>query len=158
MTIRLILLLFFGTLIFSACGPDYLYEHDYEIPGGEWTYADRLEFPFEIDDTSRIYNLWLEIGFNTDYKYQNLYTRVHTRFPSGETLEEPLSIELADKLGRWYGDCNNSYCTLRVPIQQGAFFNQPGAYQITLEQFMRQDPVRGIRNIGFQVERTEITR
>lgn len=155
MNIRHISLFFFPVFLFAACGPAYLYNEDYDIPGGEWTYGDQLEFSFDIEDTTQIYNLWLEIEHSTDYKYQNLYTRVHTSFPSGESLQEPLSLELSDKLGRWYGDCGSSDCTLRVPIQQGAFFNEAGTYQITLEQYMRQDPVRGIRNIGFLVEKTD---
>lgn len=158
MNIRPICVLLITSLLLTACGPNYLYEQDYDIPGGEWTYADPLEFNFEIDDTYSIYNLWLEIEHGTEYNFQNLYTKIHTQFPSGEALEESLSLELADKLGRWYGDCNSNTCTLMIPVQKGAFFDQPGQYQITLEQFMRQDPTRGIRRIGFIVERTEATR
>ena len=122
--------------------------------GGEWSYADSLDFSFRIDDTLQLYDLWLEVEHAVDYPYQNLYTRIHTRFPSGQRLSEPLSLELADKVGRWYGDCSRNSCTLRIPIQQGAFFDQPGNYHITVEQYMRQDPVQGVRHVGFFVEIT----
>lgn len=145
-------------LVLIACGPDYLYKKDYPIDGGSWSYDQALEFSFDIEDTLRIYNLWLEVEHSTDYSYQNLYTRINTYFPSGQELQEPLSLELSDKIGRWYGDCSSSACTLLVPIQQGAFFNQQGTYRITLEQFMRQDPIKGIRNIGFRLEKTEQSR
>lgn len=150
--------LFILSILLVACGSDYLYERSYSIDGGDWTYANNLEFTFDIDDTLSIYNLWLEVDHSTDFGFQNLYTRIHTRFPSGEELSEPLSLELADKVGRWYGDCSSSDCTLKIPIQQGAFFDQTGTYHITVEQFMREDPIRGVNEISFMVEQTGQTR
>jgi hypothetical protein len=43
-------------------------------------------------------------------------------------------------------------------LQANAFFKQPGAYTITLEQFMRRDPVAGIRKVGLSVEKTPAKR
>ena len=142
----------------SACGPDYAYQKTYAIDGANWTYADSLKFEFEVNDTSDVYNLWLTVDHNIDYEFQNLYINIRTKFPSGSQLAEPLSLELANRIGQWYGKCNNSYCHLRIPIQEGAFFNQTGKYEITLDQYMRQNPVAGIRNIGFLLEKTDQSR
>jgi gliding motility-associated lipoprotein GldH len=150
-------LIVFSLLLYS-CGSGSFYEKTYSLDSGNWTYADSLDFSFQIADTTGIYNLWLEVEHSTAYPYQNLYTKIHTLFPSGQQLHEPLSLELADKVGRWYGDCNSRSCTLRIPIQQGAFFDQAGDYKITLEQFMRQDPISGVQRIGFIVEATGQTR
>lgn len=147
----LFLLVIVGT---AGCGPDYEYEKTYPIATGTWSYSDSLDFSFEIEDTVELYNLWILLDHSVDYGYQNLYTRIHTRFPSGEDLREALSLELADKVGRWYGDCNSRSCTLKIPIQQGAFFNQTGTYHITVEQYMRQERISGIQEIGFLVEKT----
>ena len=157
MTHRLLSLSILLALALAACGPAYVYERSYPIPDANWTYAQPLEFSFQIDDTLRIHNLWLEIEHTTDYDFQNLYTRVTTHFPSGKELQEPLSLELADQVGRWNGDCSGSFCTLRILLQK-AFFSEPGSYRITLEQFMREDPVKGIRSIGFMLEKTEESR
>lgn len=146
------------SIFLSGCGSDYMYEKTYPINSSNWAYADSLDFSFDIEDTLSIYNLWLEVEHSVDYDYQNLYTRIHTGFPSGQKLAEPLSLELADKVGRWYGDCNSRTCILKIPIQEGAFFNQLGTYDIMLEQFMRKDPIEGIRTIGFLVEQTDQTR
>lgn len=151
-------LLFALSILFFGCGSDYLYEKAYPIDSGNWAYTDKLDFSFEIMDTLSIYNLWLEVEHSVDYGYQNLYTRIHTRFPSGDQLQEPLSLEMADKVGRWYGDCNSRTCKLKIPIQQGAFFDQTGTYHLTVEQFMRENPVNGINTISFMVEQTGQTR
>ncbi|HKK78928.1 MAG TPA: gliding motility lipoprotein GldH [Phaeodactylibacter sp.] len=141
-------------LALSACGPNYVYEKSYKIEDGAWAYADTLPFQFEIEDTNTIYNLWLEVDHSTDFGNQNLYTQIHTQFPSGQRLTELLSLELANKAGQWFGDCNSESCTLRIPIQQGAYFDQAGPYQITLEQYMRRNPVEGVGAITFRLEAT----
>lgn len=150
---NLFLLSFFSVLL-SACGPDYLYDETYDLEEQGWTYADTLNFQFTIDDTLALYNLYLQVEHSTDYSYQNLYTRIHTQFPSGERITQVLSLELADKAGAWQGDCRGEKCLFLAPIQPNAFFNKPGTYVITLEQYMRQSPVMGLKSIGFKLEET----
>ncbi|GJM32030.1 MAG: hypothetical protein DHS20C18_10310 [Saprospiraceae bacterium] len=135
-----------------------MFEEEAEIADHAWSYQDTINFAFEIKDTNRIYNLYLEVDHDMDFPFQNLYTQIYTRFPSGERIKEMVSLELADKTGLWIGDCNNNYCSLNIPIQQGAYFNAAGQYQITLEQFMRQDPLPGVRKLSFKIEDTGKTR
>lgn len=141
-------------LLLSACGPNYVYEKSYGIEEEAWRYRDTLDFEFAIEDTSTIYNLWLEIEHSTSFSNQNLYTQIHTKFPSGDRITEQLSLELANKAGQWLGDCSADYCELRIPIQQGAYFDQTGEYQITVEQYMRRNPVEGVRSLAFRLEDT----
>lgn len=141
-------------LALASCGPAHEYEKKYEFQQASWAQADTLDFTFIIDDTLAIFNLYLEVEHNTAYGYQNLYTQVYTRFPSGERIKELLSLEMADKAGVWLGHCRGERCVLKIPIQQGAYFNQAGEYMVTVEQYMRMNPVEGIRSIGFMLEDT----
>ncbi len=150
--------LLLGITFFTACGPNYVIDEDYEVPNDAWTYQDTVDFVFEIHDTTHIYNLFLEVEHDINYPFQNLYTQIYTRFPTGERIKELLSLELADQTGLWIGNCNNTYCTLNIPIQQGAYFNAMGQYMITIEQFMRQDPLPGVRRLSFRIEDTGQTR
>ena len=147
--------LFFAALLFFAsCMAGYDYEKRYEIQNGNWEQGDTLDFTFSIKDTLSIFNLYLEVEHSTSYNFQNLYTRIYTQFPSGERINELLSLELADKAGVWLGKCNSESCILKIPIQEGAYFNQSGQFTVTVEQYMRTDPVEGIQSIGFLVEDT----
>ena len=148
------LLPLFSILLLASCSGSYDFEKQYELQGEYWAQDDTLNFTFTIEDTLRIYNLYLEVEYNTSYSYQNLYTQIYTQFPSGQRIKELLSLELADKAGVWLGDCGKESCVLRIPIQEGAFFNQQGEHTVTVEQFMRVNPVRGIRSIGFMLEDT----
>ncbi len=152
------ILIFILPLLLFGCGKDLEYQKTYQIPDNAWSYQDSLNFNFNIEDTTRIYNLFLEIEHQNTYSYQNLYTSIHTRFPGGERLTETLSLELADKAGNWMGKCSGVSCKLRIPIQQNAFFNASGDYEITLEQYMRKNPIEGIKSISFLLEKTKNTR
>jgi gliding motility-associated lipoprotein GldH len=137
-----------------SCGKNYQYQKEYELEGEKWTYADSLEFAFDIQDTTKIYNLYLELDHSTSYAFQNLYTYIHTTFPSGERLDEKLSLEMANRAGVWLGKCSQDYCTLTIPIQENAYFNQQGSHTIMLEQYMRQDSLPGIKRIAFMLKDT----
>jgi gliding motility-associated lipoprotein GldH len=137
----------------SACGPDYAFRESRDFPATNWTYADSIQYQFEIADTLQIYDLNLRLKHTTAYPFQNVYTKIHTRFPNGERLSELLSLELAGKGGNWLGECNAEECELFIPIQQGAYFNQLGTYQITIEQFTRRDPLPGLEKLTFELIR-----
>lgn len=141
-------------LFLTACGPSYLYQETRDLPDVGWTYADSLSFDFTIDDTLSIYNLNVTVDHGTDYPYQNLYVRLHTRFPDGQRLTEQVSLELAGKAGNWLGDCDSEDCSLLIPIQTDAYFNQAGNYRLTIQQFMRRDTLAGVEAVTFGVEDT----
>ncbi len=140
-----------GILVLSSCGPDYIFNETYTIRDQSWTYDDTVNFTLDVQDTTAIYNLSLEVRHSVDYPYQNLYTKFHTIFPGGQKREEVVSLELADKGAIWLGDCNQTTCLLSIPVQQGAYFNQAGQHQFLIEQFMRQDSLEGIISFGFTV-------
>ena len=148
----------YGCCLLAACGPNIIYEKETPIPDAAWTYADSLTFDFAIVDTAGIYNLFLDVTHGPDYAYQNLYTRLVTEFPDGRTLDQTLSLELADKTGRWNGNCGGTTCTARIALQEGAYFDLAGEYTLTVHQYMRKASLPGVQAVGLAVEKTEQTR
>ena len=145
-------------LLLAACGPNYSAESEITMDEQGWFYQDSLVAPFNIEDTSAIYNLYLLLDHQTSFPFQNFYVRIHTTFPGGERLSEQLSLEIAGKAGNWLGECNSSECSLRIPLQEGAYFNQAGDYRITIEQFSRRNPLPGLQRVAFALEKTGETR
>ena len=144
--------------LLASCGPAYLYEAERPLPDATWTYADSLSFDFDIADTTAVYDLYLDVTHRPDYAYQNLYTRILTAFPNGQRLDQTLSLELADKTGRWNGDCGGTRCTVRIPLQERAYFPLPGTYALTVHQYMRKEALPGIEAVGLAVARTALER
>lgn len=144
--------------VLLACEADYFYSQRFEISKHQWSYQDTLNFPVNISDTSKIYNIYLTIEHSVNYSNQNLYILIYTQFPSGQRIRERVSLNMANKAGQWYGDCNSESCKLQVPIQEGAFFSAPGNYVFTFEQHMRLNPVSGIYAMALQIEDTGMLR
>ena len=139
--------------LLCSCGPDYSFEEyrDFAEADG-WTYADSVAFEFAISDTNQIYDLHFFVDHATDFGHQNLYVRFHTLFPDGQRLSETVSLELADKFGTWQGDCSGATCRVDIPIQQDAYFNQPGTYTLKVEQYSREASLPKIGGVGFALE------
>ncbi len=149
---------FFITCIFIvsflSCSNNYFYEKTIPLKENGWLYDDPVSFDFEIQDTLKIYNLLLDIVHDKDFSKQNLYVKIHTSFPGGETIQQTLSFDFMDKKGLWHGDCSGDVCELRVYMQQGAFFNALGKHRIKIEQYMRFEPVKSIKSISLRIEDT----
>lgn len=148
----------FCVFFFTSCdNKNYIINESQPVEAGAWTYADTKTYDFTISDTSKVYNIYLSLSHADTYAYQNLYLKLHTIFPSGKTLEQAISFELADKYGKWYGDCGST-CELQVDLQKGAYFNEIGKHTIMLEQFMRKDPIEGINGLALIVQETNLER
>mgnify|MGYP001804749188 CR=1 FL=1 len=83
------------------------------------------------------------------------YTMIHTTYPSGREVDSQISIELADKLGQWYGKCSGEECQLRVVLQQQTFFKEKGLHEIVFEQYTRKEALAGVKALAFSVEIAE---
>lgn len=147
---------FFAVLFFYSCGENFMYDKTVEIPNHHWTYRDSLIFDFEIADTNKIYNLYLEINHDEAFAYQNIYVMTLTKFPNGMRPSQRLNIDLAEKSGQWKGEKSGKTWTHRVDLQEGAYFSQIGKYTLTLGQFMRQDSLPHINKVRFAIEETKL--
>ena len=138
-------------MLFSACQPRPVLNEKKTFPDQQWTYADTLDFEVAIDDTTQLYDLYLDVGHSPDFPNQNCYVKIFTRFPDGQRLDKLISLELADKSGAWFGRCNGKSCRLAIPLQTRAYFNQPGDYLFTIEQYTRMDTLSGVQSMGMRI-------
>jgi gliding motility-associated lipoprotein GldH len=152
-----IMLFFVFALVFASCGENWIYDKKMSISNARWTYQDSLNFDFEIADTFKIYNLYVEVEHDETYPFQNIYLMTHTKFPSGERPAQRINVDLANSAGSWLGKKSGKNFTHRIDLQENAYFNKMGKYTLTLAQFMRQDSLP-ISSIRFGVEDTKQTR
>ncbi|MCA0236691.1 MAG: gliding motility lipoprotein GldH [Bacteroidetes bacterium] len=138
----------------TSCGPDYLYSEEKKIENGQWAYRDTMDFSFTVTDTSQFYNLFADFEYVDTFPMQNVYLRLYTRFPDGKRSARVRSFDLFDAQGKTTGKCSGHTCTTRFTLQDKAYFNLPGTYTITLEQFTRRDPLPGISKAALAVEKT----
>ena len=143
----------------TACKKEkVLFEKEYAWKDAQWHNSDTLNFDFDIADTMALYDLVLTVKHRTDYSFQNIYTQISTKFPSGERPKQLINVDLADNTGKWNGEGSGKTRTYDIDIQQNAFFNQSGKYTITLEQFMRTEALAGVESIALRVVDKEAKR
>ena len=150
--------LFALCFLLQSCSQSFLYEKDISLPENTWTYENKLEFPFEITDTKALQNLYFDLTHSSEFKTQNLYVKFHTKSPSGKVVSDMVSLELAEKNGVWFGNCGGQWCDLRIPIQSDAYFEETGIYTLTVEQYTRIEALKGVKSVGFRLEKTDKTR
>jgi gliding motility-associated lipoprotein GldH len=148
----LFLLLTATGILFTRCGDDYTYDERADISGQSWAYEDTLTFDFTIGDVTKIYSLALYVTHSVDYSFQNLYVQFHTRYPSGKTETQMVSLELAKKSGIWNGDCGGQWCTAEIALQPKAIFEETGAHQIKIEQYMRKNSLPGLKSMELKIK------
>ena len=142
-----ILLLGFAT----GCDNDSIFSEVTSIPEGVWSYDRLIDFSFEVRDTAQAYDIWLDVEHDRDFSYANLYTRIHTVFPAGDTAQQVVSLELTDGMGQWKGSCKGSECDRKIPLLTDTYFRNPGIHHIVFEQYTREENLRGIHTLGLEI-------
>jgi gliding motility-associated lipoprotein GldH len=137
---------------FNACNSNIAFEEQKPIKNGTWCYADSLIYKFDIGDTSKRYNMYLRFDYSDKFTYQNVYLKLNTAFPNGKKLSKILSLDLFDSAGKVLGKGKEEDCKIQIMLQENTFFNQAGAYALSVEQNMRVDSLQGISGVGLVLE------
>lgn len=145
------------SLPWTACTrPDGMYEKDIPLPSQQWAGTFRPSFTFNISDkdTAYRYNVYIVIRHTDAYNYNNIWIRGSIRQPGDSVIRtDRYDLLLATNDRGWLGTGMEDIYEQRVMIQQSTKFIRPGEYALTLEQVMREDPLKHVLNIGVRVER-----
>lgn len=150
-----LMMLGIAVVLFTACDPKRIVDIFEPIKNEAWAYADTVGVKFTVEDTTKTYNLFLNVRHTGTYAYRNLYVRMHLTNPNGERGTQVVSFELADASGKWHGKGLGDLFEYRVKWREGARFKLKGEYLVQIEQFMREDPLPGISDIGLRLEVAE---
>jgi gliding motility-associated lipoprotein GldH len=106
-----------------------------------------------IEDTSALYNVYINIRNNKNYPYQNLWLFLENQNPDSSIVKDSVECYLADQRGKWLGSGMGSIIEMPILYQQQVKFNQKGMYQFRIVQGMRDDVLQGISDVGVRVEK-----
>ncbi|BDS14287.1 gliding motility lipoprotein GldH [Aureispira anguillae] len=142
-------------LCFSLVSCNTIYDETVTIENSQWSDDTAIPFEFEIQDTSKYYDLFLEVNHSIDYPYQNIYCWVET-FELGTSIrKDQCSLELANAKGKWLGACNAETCDRKIPFIINTKFNNVGKYKIILTQNTRNAILKDINGLRLLI--TEAT-
>lgn len=136
----------------ASCSDSRIYDEVQKLPSDEWELSNNLEFFVNVSDTLAAYDILMHIRNNNSYSYSNLWMFVETTSPNGAIMRDTVEFYLADNSGRWLGKGIGSINSMLVPYKMNIRFPYRGIYQINVQQAMRTEVLRGIKDIGVQVQ------
>jgi gliding motility-associated lipoprotein GldH len=147
--------LLIAALGFVGCESGVVVDLEKELPHPFWAYRDSVQLDFNIADTTQLYQINLNLTVADSFPTENIYLSLATQFPSGARQRVVRSFQLFDKfgapVGRSVGSGRSQYDFI---LQENAFFNQVGAYQIVVGQYMRTDSLPGVSEVGVKIKST----
>jgi gliding motility-associated lipoprotein GldH len=144
-------------LLFTACQPKLeVFEKDVTIPGQQWESSFKPQVVFQVTDTASLYNIYFVFRHTDAYNYNNIWVKAtvwepgNTQSKSGQN-----NLVLATNNKGWLGSARDDIYEQRVLVQPQTKFNKPGEYRFTIEQIMREDPLKNMLNVGVRVEKAK---
>ena len=150
-----------GAALLTACDPNRVYEEtvDLKSPAGDpyvWDVQQRPTFSFTIADTAARYNVFFNVRNASGYGFYNLYIKHTLTGPGGRPQGPPLLHQLVlmnPKTGEPTGSGAGDIFDHQFLALRRVHFPRAGAYKLTLEQYMRQNQLPGIMDVGIRVEK-----
>jgi gliding motility-associated lipoprotein GldH len=144
-------------LQWNACSlPSDVFEKDVPLPSQQWesSFRPTIRFTIKDQDTAYRYNIYLVLRHTDAYNYNNIWIRGTVKEPGDTAVRsERYNLSLATNKNGWTGSGMDDIFEHRIQIQQQTKFKQPGTYSFTLEQIMREDPLKHVLNVGVRIEK-----
>jgi gliding motility-associated lipoprotein GldH len=140
-----------AVLMIQACNYNSLYDENISINEKGWYKNNLATFEVVVTDTLQLYNFYINVRNTIDYRYSNLYIFMDTKFPNNNMSRDTLEFILADFEGKWLGKGWGSVKENTVLISADMRFPLSGIYEFKIQQAMRQDTLKGIKNMGIRI-------
>lgn len=143
-------------LLLTSCDGTVYYSEYADIDESGWKVADSARFDLQVDDTTHLFDLLVEVRNGVDYAYSNLFLFVNTTFPDGSISCDTMELPLADPSGAWLGKHSGRYVDSRYCLRgQPVRFPMKGNYHFAITNGMRDNAVKDIVHVGLRVEYSE---
>lgn len=156
----IVLFLLGSILFFSACDKKRVFD-DYRSVRG-WKKDSVITFDLGTLDTSRVYNLFINLRNTNEYRYSNIFLITNMQFPNGKVISDTLEYEMAKPSGEWLGTGFGDVKENKLWYKKNVKFDEVGSYQVSIRQAMRKNDsvdgiklLKGITDVGFRIEKTD---
>lgn len=134
---------------------------EYKSVGKSWHKDSIVSFDLPKIDTTKSYNLFLNIRDNDNYPFDNLFVIVSMEHPGGLTAVDTLEYKMAAADGTLLGDGFTDVKESKLYYKQAVKFKS-GAYKVHIRQAARQtgkvtgvEKLDGITEVGFRIEKLD---
>lgn len=156
-----ILLLACSCLLYTNCDKKRVYDH-YQSVGTNWNKDSIVSFSIPELDSTKTYNLFVNLRNNKAYEFDNLFMLVSMEFPNGLVKVDTLEYEMADAYGNLLGDGFSDVKDSKLWYKENVRFVPSGQYTVRLQHAMRKNgavageqELKGVTHVGFRIETTD---
>lgn len=153
-------LFLFLTLSLISCDKTRVFD-EYTDVGSFWHKDSIVEYDLPEVDTTKVYNLFVNVRTNKNYQFNNLFLIVSLDKPTGVTHIDTLEYLMADAEGKLLGEGFSDIKESKLFYKEKFKFNK-GQHNVRIRHAMREsgrvrgvDSLRGITEIGFRIESLE---
>lgn len=139
-------------LVLVSCTHNEVFFEFHSLKNADWNREDPGIFEVNITDNQARYDVSVEVRNDDNYSFQNIWLSVDIKTPQGNVRKDTISADLADIYGKWYGK-GISIHSLSIPYETGIQYPDTGKYVYTIRQGMRENPLKGISDIGLKISK-----
>jgi gliding motility-associated lipoprotein GldH len=150
------ILLIFVTILLFSCDKKRVFD-EYKSVGSAWNKDTIVTFNLPLLDSTKRYNLFVNLRNNNNYKYNNLFLIIALEMPNGFTKVDTLEYQMADKEGTLLGDGFTDLKESKLYYKENVRFR--GNYKVHIKQAVRENGkvpgvalLDGITEVGFRIE------
>ncbi|MBQ4822084.1 gliding motility lipoprotein GldH [Aquimarina sp. MMG016] len=151
----IIIIAFLGLV---SCDDNRVFD-EYQTVSESWEKDEEISFALPELDTSKTYNLFINVRNDNSYKYSNLFLISKMKFPNGKVVTDTLEYQMAAPNGSWLGTGFTDLKENKLWYKENVSFTEDGEYIITLQHAMRKNgeilginSLEGITDVGFRIE------
>ena len=124
------------------------------IPDRAWEVSHQPEMTVHIQDYKGPYQVYVNFRHSDQYRYSNIFLLIH-RKQGFKKESERVELTLAEPDGRWTGSHSGNLYTSQQLVWSDYFFPDTGVFVLSLEQNMRENPLKHVVAAGLRIERSE---
>lgn len=147
-------------VLFLSCDRNRVYD-EYESLRG-WHKDSIVNFELNNIDSTKVYDLFINLRNNNDYKYSNLFLITEIKFPQGKVISDTLEYEMTKPNGEWLGTGFGDVKENKLWYKENVRFEESGTYEVSIQQAMRKNgevdgilELEGITDVGFRIEKSD---
>ncbi len=145
---------------FSSCDRNRVFDDYKPIKG--WNKDSVVTFQLNNIDSSKVYDLFINVRNTNEYQYSNLFLIAEIKFPQGKVISDTLEYEMTKPNGEWLGTGFGDVKESKLWYKEDVRFDEPGEYKVTIQQAMRRNGevdgiqvLEGITHVGFRIENSD---
>ncbi|PWA11637.1 gliding motility lipoprotein GldH [Flavobacterium laiguense] len=159
MRIKNSVLLLLVTVLLFSCDKKRVFD-EYKSVGSAWNKDSIVTFDLPVLDSTKRYDLFVNLRDNNNYKYNNIFLIVSLESPNGYTKVDTLEYQMANPDGTLLGDGFTDLKESKLYYKENVRFR--GKYKVHIKQVVRETGkvpgvalLDGITEVGFRIEKKE---